>query len=145
MLSGCGIIKGKRSAILKFKFNNSTLLANVSRWLPVILWALVIFILSSISQVKVSEFFIWDYITKKIAHLAEYAVLFVLIFRATSKKWISSFLLLLLYAVSDEIHQHFVPGRNAAILDLGFDLSGANIAGYIIWKLNQTRQKKPRK
>jgi VanZ family protein len=30
----------------------------------------------------------------------------------------------LLYAVSDELHQLFVPGREATLLDLGFDALG---------------------
>lgn len=117
----------------------------VSKWLPVFLWVVLIFIFSSIKQVKVSEFFIWDYVLKKVAHVAEYAILNALIFRATGKKYLLSFILTLLYAVSDEFHQTFVPGRTGKFIDLGFDLSGANISAYLIWKLNQLRQHKPKK
>lgn len=106
-----------------------------SKWLPAVLWAAVIFILSSIPQISVSEFFLWDFVLKKIAHVTEYAVLFFLLFRATQKNYILSFALTLVYAVSDEYHQSLVPGRTAALYDLGFDLSGANICAYIIWKL----------
>ena len=117
----------------------------LGRWLPVFLWAAVIFAFSSPPQIKVSQFFLWDFIAKKTAHLSEYAILFALIFRATKGSWILSFLLIMLYAVSDEFHQSFVPGRTATYFDLGFDLSGANIASYIIWKLKQARPGKPKK
>lgn len=117
----------------------------IVRWLPVFLWAAVIFILSSIEQITVSQFLIWDFIAKKVAHISEYAILFTLIFRATGNKWIASFGLTMLYAASDEFHQSFVPGRSATVLDLGFDASGANIAAYLIWKLKLHQQPKPKR
>jgi len=117
----------------------------MSRWLPVILWAVVIFIFSSIPQIVVSQFFIWDFIAKKTAHVTEYAILFALVFRATNGNWILSFLLTMLYATTDEFHQGFVSGRTATFYDLGFDLTGANIASYTIWKLRQIHPFKPKK
>lgn len=114
-------------------------------WLPVFVWALVIFFLSSTPTIKVSEFFIWDFISKKISHIFIYAVLFTLILRATGFNWILSFILTMSYAASDEYHQSFVLGRTASILDLGFDLTGANIAAYTIWKLKQARLAKLKK
>lgn len=114
-------------------------------WLPVIIWAVLIFALSSIKTPKVSEFFVGDFIAKKAAHLFEYAILFALIMRATKGKWAWSYLLTILYSISDEIHQSRVPGRTATVIDLGFDLSGANIAAYVIWKLKQLRQPKLKK
>lgn len=117
----------------------------LGKWLPVFLWAAVIFAFSSITQIKVSEFFIWDFIAKKIAHISEYSILFVLIFRATGGNYLTSFILTMLYAASDEFHQSFVPGRTATFYDLGFDLTGANIASYTIWKLRQLHLPKPKK
>ena len=117
----------------------------LGRWLPVFLWAVVIFALSSISQITVAEFFLWDFAAKKVAHLAEYAVLYALFLPATEKKWVLSFALTMIYAVSDEIHQSFVPGRTAAVYDLAFDFSGAAISAYIIWKLRQIHPKKQKK
>ena len=119
--------------------------SSLGRWLPVFLWAAVIFAFSTIPQIKVSQFFLWDFIAKKTAHVSEYAILFALIFRATKGSWILSFLATMLYAVSDEFHQSFVPGRTATFFDLGFDLTGANIASYIIWKLKHARHEKPKK
>lgn len=126
---------------MKFDHQNSV----PGRWLPVFLWAGVIFALSSISQITVAEFFLWDFAIKKVAHLTEYAVLYALLLRATEKKWVLSFALTMIYAASDEIHQSFVPGRTAAIYDLGFDFSGASISAYVIWKLKQIRPKKQKK
>lgn len=119
--------------------------SNFARWLPVFLWALVIFVLSSIETVVVSQFFIWDFIAKKTVHVAEFAILFSLIFRATNGKWALTFVLTLSYAISDEYHQSFVPGRTAAVYDLGFDTTGSNIAAYLIWKLKLYRHNKPKK
>ncbi len=121
----------------RIDFANST----IGKWLPVFLWAVVIFGLSSIRQIVVSQFFIWDFIAKKTAHTLEYAILFALIFRATNR-WSSSFILTMAYAISDEFHQSFVPGRSPTFYDLGFDLSGGNIAAYIIWKLKQVHKHK---
>ena len=117
----------------------------LGRWLPVFLWAGVIFALSSISQITVAEFFLWDFAAKKVAHLAEYAVLYALFLRATEKNWVLSFFLTMIYAATDEIHQSFVPGRNAAVYDLAFDFSGAAISAYVIWKLRQIRPKRQKK
>lgn len=117
----------------------------INRWLPVIIWMIVIFSLSSIQQIKVSQFFAWDFVSKKIAHVSEYAILFAFVFRATKGNYLTSFILTMIYAVSDEFHQSFVFGRSATVVDLGFDLSGVNIASYIIWKLGQIQKKKLKK
>src|SRR3989344_5498396 len=117
----------------------------VNLWLPVFLWGVVIFTLSSIRQITVAEFFLWDFAAKKVAHLGEYAVLYALILRATETKWVLSFFLTMIYAMSDEIHQSFVPGRTAAIYDLSLDFSGSAISAYVTWKLRQIRPKKQKK
>lgn len=117
----------------------------MSKWLPVFLWALVIFALSSIQQVTASQFLIWDFISKKTAHVLEYTILYILVFRALEKKFLLSFIIVILYAATDELHQSFVPGRTATLFDLGFDLTGTNIAAYILWKLSLKRHTKPKK
>jgi len=112
----------------------------IINWLLVVLWAIVIFTFSSIGQIKVAEFFFWDFILKKSAHITEYAILFILIFRATGKNYALTFILTLLYAVSDEFHQSFVPGRTTSFLDIGYDSVGAFIGAYLLWKFNLVRQ-----
>ena len=74
----------------------------------------------------------WDYPIRKAAHMTEYAVLGFLLVGALiykRKKYklnaIVSLLVAALYAVSDEIHQYFVPGRSCRIIDIGIDSLGA--------------------
>ena len=38
-----------------------------------------------------------------------------------------------LYGVSDELHQRFVPGRTAELLDLGADVGGALCGVLVVW------------
>ena len=92
-------------------------------WLPVVAWAAVIFAFSSVPHLG-TGLGTWDLILRKIAHTAEYAVLGALLMRATARPWLA-WALGVLYAVSDEFHQWFVPGRTAAATDCLIDMSGA--------------------
>ncbi len=83
-----------------------------------------------------------DFITKKAGHVTEYGVLAFLLWRAISKErgwpaWPSlsgAFSVSLLYAISDEFHQTFVPGRTGRLTDVGFDVLGALLAlGLVRW------------
>jgi len=114
-------------------------------YLPPVLWAAIIFIFSSFEQTKVSDFFFWDFIAKKGAHFFEYAILFFLISRASGKNYALSFILTILYSLSDEFHQSFVPGRTAAIYDVAIDFAGAATSAYIIWKLKLQKPPKQKK
>ena len=83
-----------------------------SRWLPVLVWAGVIFTLSSIPSLN-SGLGGWDYVLRKLAHMAEYAILALLLVRATgSYAW--AFALAVAYACTDEVHQLFVRGRHGS-------------------------------
>lgn len=118
----------------------------INLWLPVFVWAAVIFYFSSQPQKHASDFFLLDFLIKKAAHVGEYAVLFTLIYRATNKHIPLTFVLTILYAASDEFHQTFVPGRTPKLYDIfGFDITGANIACYALWKLSQRVKKKQKK
>lgn len=50
----------------------------------------------------------------------------------------ASFILVILYAISDEWHQKFTPGRNASPWDVCIDAAGGFI-GLTVWPLIQTR------
>jgi VanZ family protein len=94
-----------------------------SRWLPVLVWAGVIFAFSSIPALN-SGLGGWDYVLRKGAHMTEYAILAVLLVRATgSYAWAFGFTVA--YAASDEVHQIFVRGRHGSPLDVGIDAVGA--------------------
>ena len=125
------------------KFMHAT--SNLSRWLPVFLWMAVIFTLSSIPQLQAAPQMVNDFLLKKSAHVTEYAVLYLLAYRATQKNMLLSFFITFGYSLSDEFHQHFVKGRTMSYLDVGFDWIGASISSYVIWKLQQIQKKKPKK
>lgn len=103
-------------------------------WLPPILWASFIFFLSSLTPGRVAGIAWIDLVVKKSAHMFEYAVLWVLLYRASQKKY-TSLLLTVIYAVTDEYHQSFVPGRHSAFMDIGFDALGGTIAMIGTWRL----------
>ncbi len=69
-----------------------------------------------------------------------YAILYLLIWRGThilvgakqrKALLIVPFVIACLYAITDEFHQGFVPGRQPTIRDLGFDVLG--IATSFLW------------
>jgi VanZ family protein len=103
----------------------------LTHWLPVALWAALIFALSSIPSLS-SGLGSWDLVLRKGAHLTEYAILALLLSRALQRE-MPAFALGVLYAVSDEFHQSFVRGRHAAPLDVAIDSIGLLI-GLTAWR-----------
>lgn len=103
-------------------------------WLPALLWMGLIFYLSSRPDLPCHPDERADFVLKKAAHVVEYGILALLLWRALANtsqtdspaRWV--FLLSLLYAISDEVHQLFVPGRNGTPLDVLFDALGAALA-----------------
>jgi VanZ family protein len=80
-------------------------------------------------------------ITRKIAHLAEYALLGILAaraFRGSSReslreRWfLASLVLVIVYALLDEYHQSFVPSRTGTIFDSLIDIAGGFAALLIV-------------
>lgn len=97
-------------------------------------------------------------VIRKCAHLTEYAILALLVWRALHQSknnlptwsWPKvgcTLLVVFLYAASDEYHQSFVPTRTAQFSDVVIDISGAAIGLLALWlfkhwrKLFQPRQK----
>ncbi|MGH3081822.1 MAG: VanZ family protein [Gaiellaceae bacterium] len=95
------------------------------RWGPVVAWAGLIFVLSSIPDLG-TGLGGWDLVLRKIAHAAEFAVLGFLLVRATGGEWVS-LALGVAFAISDEAHQHFVPGRLASPIDVAIDAVGVAV------------------
>jgi VanZ family protein len=100
-------------------------------WLPVVLWAAVIFALSSVPSLS-SGLGGWDYVLRKCAHITEYAVLAFLLARAIGRE-VPAFVAGVVYAVSDELHQSFVRGRHASPVDVAIDSVGLLI-GLALWR-----------
>ena len=141
-----------------------TLKALCIYWLPVIVWAALIsfFSTSYFSGEHTGHLFttiirwFWPgisveildllhHIVRKLAHITEYCILSLFLFRAlrggraTAWKmaWFWTCLMsVVAYASLDEIHQSFVKGRDARLGDVGFDTLGGVIGQVIVWIRN---------
>jgi hypothetical protein len=111
------------------------------RWGPPLLWAAVIFTLSSQPVlIPLPSVLGWD----KLQHTAAYAVGGALIARALGRggrfPWLAA-VLGSLYGVSDEIHQLFVRNRSADPIDWIADTLGV-LAGVGLWRLYLRRSER---
>ena len=92
------------------------------RWLVVVVWMGLIFAVSAQPSLPEAPDPWFDVLLKKLAHMLEYAILCLLFWGALPADvpwW--AWVLAVLYAASDEIHQTFVPGRNGWIVDVLVD------------------------
>ncbi|HUP33078.1 MAG TPA: VanZ family protein [Gaiellaceae bacterium] len=105
--------------------------ATLRLWAPVVLWAAVIFALSSVSDLG-TGLGTWDLVLRKLAHAAEFALLGALLLRALGNAR-AAVALGVAYAVSDELHQHFVPGRLGSPIDVAIDSVGVGL-GVVLWR-----------
>lgn len=97
------------------------------RWLPLLIWMALIFIVSHQPKETIPAYGQWDLIVKKGGHVIAYGILAILARRAGFRER-SALLLTFLYAVSDEFHQRFVPGRTGTVLDVFIDALGATMS-----------------
>jgi VanZ family protein len=102
----------------------------ITVWLPVLVWAAVIFTFSSIPSLS-TGLGTWDTILRKGAHLTEYAVLGGLLYRALGREPLA-LAVGIAYAATDELHQYFVRGRHASPVDVAIDAVGV-AAGMLVW------------
>jgi VanZ family protein len=107
----------------------------VSLWLPVVAWAGLIFTLSSIPDLG-TGLGGWDLVLRKTAHAAEFAVLGFLLLRAVGRE-IAALLLGIAYALTDELHQHFVPGRQGSVLDVLLDSVGVALGVFLLRRIRR--------
>ena len=135
----------------------------LKRWLPAILWAILISVAStdSFSETHTSSVFIpilhWlfpgagpealermQFFIRKSAHFTEYFIFSLLLFRAVKEKdqpWRLRWAIWALaiaagYSALDEFHQSFVPSRTASPWDSLLDTTGAAAAQGVLglWK-----------
>jgi|SRR3954469_3666102 VanZ family protein len=90
---------------------------------------------------------------RKLAHLTEFALLGILCYRALRHdqdhhqygwRWSTASLALGIsaaYACTDEIHQMFVPSREASLRDVLIDTSGAALGLFLLWIFFRTKGK----
>lgn len=120
-------------ALYKNKFFN---------WLLVFLWIGLIFYLSA--QPNLKSPYQYDFLLRKIAHMVEFAILTVLLWRALRgydislrKALIMGVILAIFYAAFDETHQLFVAGRQGSVRDVGIDTIGIFLTGGFLWLRNR--------
>jgi VanZ family protein len=123
-------------AFISFASSDSFSAPNTSRIIgPLILW---LFPNTSPETLAVVHF-----IMRKIAHFTEYAILGFLAARAfrtsprpaISQRWfLICVTLVVVYALTDEYHQTFVPSRTASIFDSLIDMAGGLTALIVIRK-----------
>jgi VanZ family protein len=102
-------------------------------WGAVVAWAALIFALSSIPDLG-TGLGGWDVALRKVAHAGEFAVLGFLLFRALGRER-PALALGIAYAVSDEVHQHFVPGRIGSPLDVLLDAVGVVVGVLLVGRI----------
>ena len=112
--------------------------ASMGRWALVILWMGVIFWFSA--QPKEALNFGQSTLMSKLAHVIEYAIQGWLIQWARGGRnrqrvgWLS-WLIAVLYAATDELHQSFTPGRTPLVTDVMIDSFGAALGVRLaIWR-----------
>jgi VanZ family protein len=94
----------------------------LTAWLPVVAWAALIFAVSSLPNLSTAEGVLGDVLSSG-AHAVEYAVFGALLLRALDVRLLA-FAAGFAYAITDELHQSFVPGRQASAVDLAVDALG---------------------
>ena len=107
---------------------------NILYWLPVVIYAGFIFSISSVPGKDIPGLFPYQDV---VFHFLEYAVFALLITRAMKgcytrmarvKRLLLVMALVLGYALLDEFHQSFVPGRTASLVDVATDVVGSFLA-----------------
>lgn len=103
---------------------------HLKRWLPVYLWLMVIFTLSSIPHLNLPRFGFRK--MDKILHFSEYLILGFLLRRGFSSRPKGVLFLTIfcgfLTAFLDEIHQLFIPGRKSEVWDFIMNSAGILLA-----------------
>jgi VanZ family protein len=120
------------------------------RWLPPLAWMALIFVLSAQPDLPRAPGPWLDTLIKKAGHAGAYGVLAWLYQRALRPRLrgstalrVVSVGLAIVYALSDEYHQTFVPGRKGRLSDVAVDGVGACGAMLLDWWLER-RQALPR-
>lgn len=118
-------------------------------WTLVAAWAGIIFYLSGLPNLN-SGLGVWDFVLRKFVHVFEFGILTMLLWRAIRVTWTSvsrnrlaliAFAAAFLYAVSDEVHQAFVPGRGPSAVDVMVDAVGIVLATvWLRWSTSRTKE-----
>jgi VanZ family protein len=160
-----------RRAAFLFSFRVRNLRSFTFFWLPVLVWMALIFTASSdrgsfnhssrilapllhflFPNLSEDARFKVVFAFRKLAHLTEYAILALLVWRARRHSaisfprawtwshavealWVAAF-----YAATDEFHQTFVPSREGCVRDVCIDTTGAAGGLALLWLFGRWRK-----
>ena len=123
----------------------------LGEWLLVMVWGAVIFTLSTsafsaantsriidpilrwlIPTISPAAVDVCHMLVRKSAHFTEYGILFWLLVRGPlAQRPYLALMLCVVYALTDEGHQVFVPGRTASLYDVALDSTGALFSHFL--------------
>ena len=115
-------------------------------WLPPIAMMVLIFALSSLPAGDEDHGTLYV-LSRKVAHVSEYALLLALWWRALATRMSDgravalALAITVSYSITDEFHQTFVGGRSGRPLDVGIDLIGSLGAAALIWHQRRDRHR----
>ena len=104
-----------------------------------LVWMGVIFYFSHQPSGSIPQFGVIDLLIKKGAHFVAYFILAWLA-RLAVGRWDWALAITAVYAISDEYHQTFIPGRDGNVIDVLIDWLGG-LAAYLLSRLNLNRAK----
>ncbi len=118
--------------------------------LPALLWAVVIFVASSIPSSRLPKFALT--LNDRFVHGAIFFIFGLLVYRALARRipveridrmrLLISVSAVILYGISDEFHQGFVPGRSFDVRDTLADAAGGICSAIVIY-LHAIRKRQP--
>jgi len=120
---------------------------SVGRYAPALALMGVIFLLSAQSTLPRVESDL-DVVLRKAAHMTEFGLLWWLWVRALRpagdlpRAALVALAIALAYAISDELHQSFVPGRHPSPFDVAIDAAGIGVA-VALWLPRASRARSP--
>lgn len=120
--------------------SNISLRRTLALWLPPVAVAAAIFILSATPDLKSPLAGILDLLARKAGHLGIYWLLGFSLQRGlegsakvSRRLMVIGISLVIVFAVSDEYHQSFVPGRSGSAVDIVIDVIGGSL-GLVAWQ-----------
>jgi VanZ family protein len=122
-------------------------------WLPLVVWMVVIFLFSTdafssdrtsglihriltflFPFMSISQLHFWHGVIRKAGHITEYSILALFAWRALAvhpwaafKPKVFAAAFVLVFALTDELHQMFVASRTSSLMDVGYDFMGGLI------------------
>lgn len=109
-------------------------------WLILVVWLGVIYLLSAFPSLQIEEIGLWDLVFRKLAHMTEFFILALIFSKVIGFSIKKNYKILIvtiafgiLYAISDEVHQLFVPGRVGSVIDIMIDGLGVLLGAAVFF------------